>query len=63
MDEKLVVNIHGEFRMLRHVESKNFVCDRCLRPKTAKVVVTWVNKNSTSKTICNGCFGRLSVES
>jgi hypothetical protein len=59
MDERLIVNSHGEFRMLRNVETQNFVCDRCLRPKTAKVVVKWDNKNSGSKSICNSCFSFL----
>jgi hypothetical protein len=63
VDERLVINSLGEFQMLRHAESQNFVCDRCLRPKTSKIVVTWVHKDSDTKTICNGCFGRLSVES
>ena len=56
MDERLTENSHGEFRMVRHVEVQNFVCERCLRPKTTKLVYTWDNKNSGLKIICNSCF-------
>lgn len=53
---------YGKFTISRYPESQNFMCDRCLKPKIAKIVVTWVNLSNESKTICNACYGRLSSD-
>lgn len=46
--------------MRRHDSSCNFVCDRCLEPKTARIEVEW-HETATGriKILCNGCYGRL----
>jgi hypothetical protein len=63
MKEKRSSNSHGDFVFRRHDEQRNFVCDRCLEPKVAKIVVEWVSQTSgDAKRICNGCFGRLSSD-
>lgn len=59
--QKKSKNNNGEFIINRHDTAQNFVCDRCLRPKTAKIVVEWKNE-SGNKNICNGCYGMLSAE-
>lgn len=50
---------HGTFEMTRHDSSLEFVCDRCLQPKITKVIVKWTAANGMTKSICNGCYGRL----
>lgn len=56
---KTSINEHGSFEITRGSESKNFVCDRCFKPKIAKVSVEWKDKQNNVKIICNGCYGRL----
>jgi hypothetical protein len=58
--QKKVTNQFGDFVVIRHDISVQFVCDRCLQPKVTKIVVTWVDKQGKEKTICNGCYGLLS---
>jgi hypothetical protein len=59
---KTTNNVHGSFVMTREEIPIEFICDRCLQPKTAKVIVFWTSANGTSKRICNGCYGRLLSE-
>jgi hypothetical protein len=49
----------GTFQLTRHADRVEFVCDRCLRPKTARITVVWTTQSGTVKTVCNGCYGRL----
>jgi len=60
--EKLTKNAQGAFRLTRQDKSQEFVCDRCLEPKISKVMVEWTDTNGRVKTICNGCYGRLSSD-
>jgi len=61
MAGKVTENHNGRFVFQRHTESQGFVCDRCLEPKVAKIVVEWSKESVTAvKKICNGCFGKLS---
>ena len=54
-------NEHGDFILTRSDQSIEFVCDRCLQPKFAKIQVSWTPFDSQrTKIICNGCYGRLS---
>jgi hypothetical protein len=63
MKEKTSTNSLGTFVMRRYDERRDFVCDRCLQPKSAKIEVEWHDSAADrTKTICNGCFGRLSIE-
>ena len=55
-----VTNEHGRFQLTRAEESQDFVCDRCLKPKRAKVSVRWHEAaTGRAKTVCNACYGRL----
>ena len=64
MKEKTSTNSHGTFVMRRFDDRRNFVCDRCLEPKSAKIEVEWHDDASDrAKKLCNGCFGRLSSAS
>jgi hypothetical protein len=49
----------GTFQLTRHADRLEFVCDRCLRPKTTRTTVAWTTEPGTVKTICNGCYGYL----
>jgi len=57
--EKTVVGDAGTFLYRRNDCSQEFVCERCLNPKIAKIVVQWTDQAGRRKTICNGCYGRL----
>ena len=60
MNEKRSSNVYGNYVMRRFDEMHSFVCDRCLEPKSSKIEVEWEDPASgRTKTICNGCFGRL----
>ena len=59
--QKETENSFGKFVVTRHDSSQQFVCDRCLQPKIAKVVVEWTLGQKGMKRICNGCYGRLST--
>jgi hypothetical protein len=52
-------NANGVFVFQRHDEEQRFVCDRCLRPKVARIMVSWTMPAGVAKVICNGCYGRL----
>jgi hypothetical protein len=57
--EKHRTNEHGTFTLRRSPHNQTFVCDRCLRPKDAKIQVEWTDVHGHKKMICNGCYGRL----
>lgn len=49
----------GSFVFRREEERLEYVCDRCLRPKTTRIRVKWTDRNDVKRHICNGCYGRL----
>lgn len=49
----------GTFQLTRHADRLEFVCGRCLQPKTTRNAVAWTTESGTVKTICNGCYGYL----
>jgi hypothetical protein len=57
--EKQTTSSAGSFVLRRHSEIQEFVCDRDLRPKKAKIVVGWTTADGTERTICNACYGSL----
>ena len=59
MNRKTVRNSLGTFTLVRSESSQEFVCERCLAPKIAKLKVQWVDTSRRAKTICNGCYGRV----
>jgi hypothetical protein len=60
MTEKHTSNASGSFTMRRSDERREFVCDRCLKPKTSKIQVAWDDRRAgETKTICTGCYGEL----
>jgi hypothetical protein len=49
----------GHFVLYREEKNMDFVCDRCLRPKTAKIRVQWTDRGGITRSLCNGCYGYL----
>jgi hypothetical protein len=54
-------NQYGTFILERFEENREFVCDRCLRPKVTRIIVRWTPTVGSPKAICNGCYGWLSA--
>jgi len=57
--EKQTANEHGVYVVVRHETNLEFVCDRCLAAKIAKLEILWTTTTGAQKRICNGCYGRL----
>ena len=53
-------NEDAHFTITRSDRSIDFVCDKCLKPKTAKTTVQWHSTDTAlTKIICIGCYGDL----
>lgn len=53
-------NEHGTFVLTRAPERLEFNCDRCRKPKVAKITVAWApTEGGPTKIICNACYGYL----
>ncbi|BDM70133.1 hypothetical protein HEK616_36200 [Streptomyces nigrescens] len=57
--EKQTSTSAGSFVLRRHTEVQEFVCDRDLLPRTAKIVVHWTTPEGIERKICNSCYGFL----
>ncbi|MDB4872643.1 MAG: hypothetical protein JWL97_3647 [Gemmatimonadales bacterium] len=58
-DEKRKSTGAGDFLFRRYVERQEFVCDRDMLPRKAKIVVRWTTPQGVERTICNSCYGFL----
>jgi hypothetical protein len=56
---KKTENENGSFVFYRGDVVESFVCERCMKSKTAKIKVDWTDSKGQLKVICNGCYGRL----
>lgn len=53
-------NSHGTFCLTRGDDPSEFVCDRCLLPKTARATIEWANPRlERTKTLCVACYGTM----
>jgi len=59
MENKTSRNNNGVFEYTSQDTLQEFHCERCDSDKKSKIVVKWTDPQGVSKTICNGCYGRL----
>jgi hypothetical protein len=52
----------GTFVFRRYAEPQEFICDRDMGPRKAKIVVEWTTQDGIQRTICNACYGFLLSE-